>query len=114
MFSLTDVNGKNIRYAETNLHIEMGSVSNHFLVWCGSCAGTKDDGLPAGTRLNVITAPIHFETLSAGDQTDEPWPCPNCGETGGTPSEYDFGRDSETGYHDAGVCCSLCEPKGRN
>lgn len=43
-------------------------------------------------------------------EAEREWECPNCGETGGTPKDYDFGRSSETGYHDAGEACSKCLP----
>jgi len=35
--------------------------------------------------------------------------CPNCGEHD-EPVYFDFGTDSQTGYHDAGEACRACMP----
>ena len=59
-----------------------------------------------GTREDFAALIDGFQCVL---DTLEPAPaCPHCGETTGTPKDWDYGIDSETGYHDAGMGCTEC------
>ncbi len=69
-------------------------------------------GFHSSARNQHVAEPFRSIVNAASPEVpsadDQEWECPQCGETGGTPVDYDFGQSSETGYHDAGEACTKC------